>query len=65
MDSFARGALILDRLLNGARQTVMVQHLNVSDGGQAVVAGNVAPGDRVAATPRSPGGGRPNERGSP
>ena len=56
MDSFARGALILDRLLNGARQTVMVQHLNVSNGGQAVVAGNVAPGDRVAATPRSPRG---------
>jgi hypothetical protein len=52
MDSFARGALILDRLLNGARQTVMVQHVTVGDGGQAVVAGNVAPRDRVSATPR-------------
>ena len=47
MDSCARGALILDRLLNGARQTVLVQHITVGDGGQAVVAGNVEPRDRV------------------
>jgi hypothetical protein len=59
MDSFARGALILDRLLHGARQTVMVQHLNVSAGGQALVAGNVAPGDRVSATPRPTRGRKP------
>jgi hypothetical protein len=60
MDSFARGALILDRLLNGARQTVMVQHVTVGDGGQAVVAGNVEPRDRVSATPR-PSRGRKSE----
>lgn len=56
MDSFARGALILDRLRNGARQTVVVQHVEVSDGGQAVVAGSIAPGDRKGASPhRAPG----------
>jgi len=54
MDSCSRAALILDRLLNGARQTVLVQHVTVSDGGQAVVAaGNVAPRDRVTDAPRS------------
>jgi hypothetical protein len=59
MDSCARGALILDRLLNGARQTVLVQHVTVGDGGQAVVAGNVERRDRAAATPRSSRGRQP------
>jgi hypothetical protein len=59
MDSCARGALILDRLLNGARQTVLVQHVTVGDGGQAVVAGNVEPRDRATATPRSSRGRQP------
>ncbi|MGK7871499.1 hypothetical protein, partial [Falsiroseomonas sp. E2-1-a20] len=34
-----RGMLTLDRLRNGGRQTVTVQHITVADGGQAVVAG--------------------------
>ena len=37
-------ALVLDRLRNGNRQTVVVQHVAVSDGGRAVVAGAVAAG---------------------
>jgi hypothetical protein len=36
-----RAALVLDRLRNGGRQTVTVQHITVQDGGQAVVAGSL------------------------
>jgi hypothetical protein len=35
-------ALALDRLRHGARQQIVVQHVAVADGGQAVVAGSVA-----------------------
>jgi hypothetical protein len=35
------GLLTLHRIRTGGRQTVVVQHVQVSDGGQAVVAGNV------------------------
>ena len=48
MDAYQRGLLTLDRLRNGGRQMVTVQHVNVSAGGQAVVAGTVGgrnPGD--------------------
>jgi len=41
MDSYQRGMLTLERIRSGGRQTVVVQHVNVSDGGQAVVAGQV------------------------
>lgn len=41
LDTFARGAVALDRLRNGARQTVVVHRMEVKDGGQAVVAGSV------------------------
>lgn len=41
LDAFARGAVALDRLRNGARQTVIVHRMEVKDGGQAVVAGSV------------------------
>lgn len=58
MDSFARAALALDRLRNGGRQTVMVQHVTVGDGGQAVVAGSVAAGGGVGATPCLSRGGQ-------
>jgi hypothetical protein len=51
MDTFQRGLLTLERLHNGGRQTVVVQHVDVCDGGQAVVAGSVAPGGG-----RAPGG---------
>jgi hypothetical protein len=41
MDVYQRGMLALDRIRNGGRQVVTVQHVNVAAGGQAVVAGNV------------------------
>jgi len=41
MGAFVQGVLALDRLRNGSRQTVTVQHVTVADGGQALVAGNV------------------------
>ena len=44
MEATARAALVLDRLRNGNRQTVVVQHVAVADGGRAVVAGAVAAG---------------------
>ncbi len=44
MEATARAALTLDRLRNGNRQTVVVQHVAVADGGQAVVAAAVAAG---------------------
>ncbi|MBL6079693.1 hypothetical protein JMJ56_16870 [Belnapia sp. T18] len=44
MDAFGRAALTLERLRNGGRQTVVVQHVAVSEGGQAVVAGTVNQG---------------------
>jgi hypothetical protein len=46
METFQRGLLTLERLRNGGRQTVVVQHVAVSDGGQAVVAGMVTPGEK-------------------
>ena len=51
--AFAQGALALDRLRNGNRQTVQVQHVTVENGGQAVVAGTVAPGGAPAVGPAS------------
>jgi hypothetical protein len=39
-----RGMLVLDRLRNGGRQHVTVQHITVRDGGQAVVAGTLKRG---------------------
>jgi len=42
--AFAQGTLALDRLRHGNRQVVTVQHVTVTEGGQAVVAGNVTTG---------------------
>ncbi|MBL6079697.1 hypothetical protein JMJ56_16890 [Belnapia sp. T18] len=44
METFQRGLLTLERLRNGGKQTVVVQHVAVSEGGQAVVAGTVNQG---------------------
>ncbi len=44
MDTYQRALLTLERLRNGGKQTVVVQHVTVADGGQAVVAGQVKPG---------------------
>ncbi len=38
IEAFQRGLLTLERLRNGGKQTVVVQHVAVSEGGQAVVA---------------------------
>jgi len=48
--AFVQGALALDRLRNGSRQIVTVQHVTVADGGQALVAGNVTTGKRPKGT---------------
>jgi hypothetical protein len=46
-EAFQRGLLTLDRLRNGGRQNVVVQHVNVETGGQAVVAATIGKqGDR-------------------
>jgi len=44
MSAFAQGMAVLDRLRNGNRQVVTVQHTTVNEGGQAVIAGSVTPG---------------------
>jgi hypothetical protein len=44
MDVYQRALLTLERLRNGGKQTVVVQHVTVADGGQAMVAGAVTPG---------------------
>jgi hypothetical protein len=41
MDTYQRGLLTLERIRSGGRQTVVVQHVNVADGGQAMIAGQV------------------------
>jgi hypothetical protein len=38
MESFQKGLLTLQRLRSGGRQTVIVQHVTVTEGGQAIVA---------------------------
>ncbi|HSA60843.1 MAG TPA: hypothetical protein VLE03_01265 [Nitrospiraceae bacterium] len=48
MEVFQQGALALHRLCTGGRQTVVVQHVQVADGGQAVVAGNLEAANRGA-----------------
>ncbi len=41
MDSCSKAALALDKLKNGGKHTLVVQHVEVKDGGQAIVAGGV------------------------
>ena len=41
MQVYPEGLLALHRIRTGGRLTVVVQHVQVSDGGQAVVTGNV------------------------
>ena len=43
-EAYQRGMLTLDRLRNGGRQNVVVQHVNVGHRGQAVVAGAMQSG---------------------
>lgn len=44
--SFQQGALTLHKLRTGGRQVVTVQHVQVNDGGQAVVAGQIGGGGK-------------------
>jgi hypothetical protein len=46
MAAYQDGLLCLQRLRTGGKQTVVVQHVQVSDGGQAVIAGSMKAGDR-------------------
>ena len=46
MDAFQKGALALHKLRTGGTQVVTVQHVNVGDGGQAVVTGGINHGGR-------------------
>jgi hypothetical protein len=51
--SYQSGVLTLQKLRTGGRQTMVVQHVNVNDGGQALVAGEMQT--------RGPDPGRPGE----
>lgn len=44
MDAYQKGVLALHKLRTGGKQVVTVQHVNVSDGGQAVVTGGINSG---------------------
>ena len=46
MQVYQEAFLTLQKIRSGGRQTVMVQHVQVSDGGQAVIAGSVKGGGR-------------------
>jgi hypothetical protein len=46
MGTFQQGVLTLQKMRTGGRQEVVVQHVTVTDGGQAVVAGQVTPAKR-------------------
>jgi hypothetical protein len=41
MDTFQSGLLAIAKIRNGGQQTVVVQHVNVGDGGRAMIAGEV------------------------
>ena len=51
MSTFQEGLLTLGKLRTGGKQVVVVQHVHVTDGGQAVVAGEMTTGG-----PRTQGG---------
>ncbi len=44
MRTFQDGMLTLQKVRTGGRQTMVVQHVHVTDGGQAVVAGSISKG---------------------
>jgi hypothetical protein len=58
MQAYQQGMVTLDRLRTGNKQTIIVQHVQVNEGGQAVVAGKVprarGEGGRNAPVSRSP-----------
>jgi len=46
MQVYQEGLLTLHKMRTGGKQVVVVQHVQVSDGGQAVIAGKVEPQTR-------------------
>src|SRR5215207_707392 len=46
LGSYHQGTAALQRLRSGGQQTVVVQHVQVSEGGQAIVAGEIKAGGR-------------------
>ena len=50
MRIFQEGLLTLQKIRTGGKQTVVVQHVQVSEGGQAVIAGSMASRQRSAVT---------------
>ena len=50
MSTYQQGLLTVQRLRSGGKQTVVVQHVHVNEGGQAVVAGKVGRGARGRGT---------------
>ncbi len=56
MQVYQEALLTLQKIRTGGKQTVTVQHVQVSDGGQAVIAGSVKAGDRGAAAGGGKGG---------
>ena len=60
MDSYQHGMLTIQKVRSGGQQTVVVQHVNVGDGGRAMVAGQVkVRGKKRTQRAREGGGGRP------
>jgi hypothetical protein len=57
MDTYQRALLTLERVRNGGKQTVVVQHVTVAGGGQAVVAGQVKTGPKRRRRGVASGGG--------
>ena len=60
LSSFNEGALTLHKLRTGGKQTVVVQHVQVQDGGQAVIAGDMTTGGGGLSAP----GGLPKNEGT-
>jgi hypothetical protein len=64
MMAFQQGMVTLDKLRAGGKQTILVQHVQLNDGGQAVVAGKVRGGakgeGRKEPVSGSPPAGRKN-----
>ena len=46
MDAYQKAVLTINKLRTGGQQTVVVQHVQVTDGGQAVINGSVDTGGR-------------------
>jgi hypothetical protein len=61
MEAFQGGLLTLHKIRTGGKQTVVVQHVQVSGRGQAVIAGSVEQGGRGP----KPGEGGENEGNTP